>query len=229
MLAFRARAAPVFSLQVQDKPPGINMRSEEATPSTEASAVVPATDQQLLEEYRQGENDAAAAIYDRYGERLFALARRKTGIDLFQRLDPEDVVQSVFRTFFRRAADGSYELPDSDALWKLLVVITLNKIRSLADFHRAAKRDVRKTADIEIIPDLAAKQQIDAEDLLNWTVRELTESLPSEQQRIIQLRIQGFTVDEIATNCKRSKRTTERVLQNFRARLFAELETNGIQ
>ena len=187
----------------------------------------PPSDQELLDNYQHGAGEAAAAIYARYAERLVELARRRTGVDLAVRVDPEDVVQSVFRTFFRRAVDGSYQLPDGDTLWKLLMVITLNKIRTLADFHRAAKRDVRKTAEVDYISNVESKDRIDAEELLSLTVRELTEALPSEHQKMIHMRIKGFSVDEIAQACHRSKRTTERVLQNFRARMMAELDASG--
>ena len=189
---------------------------------------LPPTDQELLDDYQHGVGEAASAIYARYAERLVELARRRTGVDLQLRVDPEDVVQSVFRTFFRRAVDGTYQLPDGDTLWKLLMVITLNKIRTLADYHRAAKRDVRKTAAVDYISSLAAKESFDAEELLSWTVRELTESLPCEHQQMIQMRIKGFSVEEIAAACQRSKRTTERVLQNFRSRLMAELDASGL-
>ncbi len=203
------------------------MSQDEPIEASELDSDSP-SDRQLLDDFQHGQTEAASEIYERYWNRLFALARRRTGFDLAQRLDPEDVVQSVFRTFFRRAADGSYELPDGDTLWKLLMVITLNKIRTLADYHRAAKRDVRKTKELEFLTQSLSKSSIEAEDLLGWTIRELTESLPPEHQRIIEMRIKGFKIEEIAATCQRSKRTTERVLQSFRDRLFAELKAGGV-
>ena len=50
----------------------------------------------------------------RYLERLIRLARRQTPQDMASRFDPEDIVQSVFRTFFRRASSGQYALPEGD-------------------------------------------------------------------------------------------------------------------
>jgi RNA polymerase sigma-70 factor (ECF subfamily) len=43
--------------------------------------------------------------------------------------------------------------------------------------------------------------------------------LPEVQQQIIVRRIEGSQVDEIAVETGRSKRTVERVLQDFRSRL----------
>ncbi len=50
--------------------------------------------------------------------------------DLAGRVDADDIVQSVFRTFFRRVAKGDYEVPDGEELWKLFLVIALNKVRT---------------------------------------------------------------------------------------------------
>ena len=57
-------------------------------------------DHLLMERLHEGDRDAATLIYVRYAERLLGVARRNTPADLRTRFDPEDVVQSVFRTFF---------------------------------------------------------------------------------------------------------------------------------
>ena len=43
--------------------------------------------------------------------------------------------------------------------------------------------------------------------------------LPEAHRRIIEMRIEGHEVNEIATAVQRSKRSVERVLQDFRQRL----------
>jgi RNA polymerase sigma-70 factor (ECF subfamily) len=185
------------------------------------------SDDSLLKKYQGGEREAATQLYARYATRLLDLAQRRTGQDLTQRVDPEDVVQSVFRTFFRRAAEGSYEVPDGDTLWKLLMVIALNKIRSLADFHRADKRDVRRTQGM-----LAAEGELgqhDSLDMLRLTIEDLTQDLPEAHKQMIQLRIEGYAVSEIAEKVARSKRSTERVLQSFRTLLMNELKAAGVE
>ena len=87
------------------------------------------SDRSLLRRFRHGQADAPTQLYLRYAERLQALAARQTSPELGRRLDPEDIVQTVFRTFFRRVAEGSYDVPDGEEIWKLLLVIALNKIR----------------------------------------------------------------------------------------------------
>ena len=108
------------------------------------------SDRSLLRRMRGGaDEDAAYDLYVRYAQRLMQIARQKTPADLAIRVDPEDIVQSVFRTFFRRASAGQYDVPEGEELWKLLLVIALNKLRSHGAFHRAVKRDVQKTSAID--------------------------------------------------------------------------------
>src|SRR5438477_10679571 len=104
------------------------------------------SDHSLLRRLRHGQDDGPTLLYRRYAGRLHALAAAQRAPILAARVDPEDIVQSVFRTFFRRAAQGHYDVPEGEEIWKLLLVIALNKIRAVGAFHRAARRDVRATA-----------------------------------------------------------------------------------
>src|SRR6516165_12171184 len=100
------------------------------------------SDRTLLRRFQSGEADAATLLYLRYAARITSLAWNQRGADLASRFDPDDIVQSIFRTFFRRAAEGHYDVPEGEDLWKLFLVIGLNKIRATGAYHRAAKRDV---------------------------------------------------------------------------------------
>jgi RNA polymerase sigma-70 factor (ECF subfamily) len=185
-----------------------------------------ASDHSLLRRFRSGQTDAATELYLRYAERLGALAAGQCGPDLAARVDPEDIVQSVFRTFFRRVARGQYDVPEGEELWKLFLVIALHKIRSTAAFHRAAKRDVRATTTglTEALAGgrLAAPDET-ARATLGLVIDELLGGLPPSMRAIVELRVEGHEVDEIARRTKRSRRSVERALQEFRTRLSAHL------
>jgi hypothetical protein len=84
-------------------------------------------------------------MYVRCAERLHALVVKQSSKDLACRIDAEEIVQSVFRTFFRRAAHGHYTIPEGGEIWKLLLVIALNKVRAAGAYHCAVKRDMRQT------------------------------------------------------------------------------------
>jgi RNA polymerase sigma-70 factor (ECF subfamily) len=188
------------------------------------------SDRSLLRRFRSGQTDAATELYLRYAERLNALAAGQCGPDLAARVDPEDIVQSVFRTFFRRAARGQYDVPEGEELWKLFLVIALHKIRSTATFHRAAKRDVRATT--TGLSEALAGGRLAAPDEaalanLRLVIDELLSALPPSMRGIVELRVEGHEVEEIARRTRRSRRSVERALQEFRARLNAHLSEDA--
>jgi RNA polymerase sigma-70 factor (ECF subfamily) len=181
------------------------------------------TDSTLLRRFREGEDDAATELYRRYAQRLFHLATHKVSPDLKQRVDPEDIVQSVFRTFFRRASLGQYVAPDGEELWKLLLVIGLNKIREVANHHYADKRDLRVTDGGDVIATTADGHEDIALMALRLTIEELLAPLPSSYREIVRLRIERHEVVEIAERTGRSKRSVERILQEIQRKLYGSL------
>src|SRR6516165_8459099 len=97
---------------------------------------------ELVGRLRNGDPQAAEEIFTRYAQRLVCLAEQQLSRKLAARLDGGDVVQSVFRTFFRRSAAGEFRIDNSDELWRLLVRITLQKARARSRNHTARARDV---------------------------------------------------------------------------------------
>lgn len=179
------------------------------------------SDRSLLQRFRRGSQDAATQLYLRYAARLRALARTHCSPDLSRRLDIDDIVQSVFGSFFRGASQGYYEVPPGEELWRLFLVIALNKIRAKGAFHRAAKRDVRLTAGSELLDrsETANPHDESAYRHLHLVVDEALDRLPAGYKEMVELRIEGYEVAEIARKTGRSKRTVERILQEARRQL----------
>ena len=177
-----------------------------------------ASDHSLLVLLRCGEDDAATRLYLRYAQRLRALVRSRVSHRLAARLEPDDIVQSVFRRFFHRVVAGQYDWPPGEELWGLLLVITLNKVRTEEAFHRAARRDVRQEASAD--PAILGSAEADSA-FLQTSVDDILSRLPPAQRQVAELRISGHEVAEIAAQCGRSKRTVERLLQETRAALGA--------
>jgi RNA polymerase sigma-70 factor (ECF subfamily) len=192
--------------------------AEQAPDRPAADAV---SDRSLLRRLRGGSEDAATQLYVRYAQRLRALARANTSTQLARRVDAEDIVQSVFRIFFAGASQGLYDVPAGEDLWKLLLVIALNKIRSESVFHQAAKRDVRATAELDRLePAAEPTDGVDfATSFLRLVVQDTLEQLSPSERQMLELRMEGHEVAEIAQRIGRSKRTVERGLQQARARL----------
>jgi RNA polymerase sigma-70 factor (ECF subfamily) len=176
------------------------------------------SDRSLLIRLRGGQQDAATVLYLRYAQRLRALVRSRCSPQLARRIEPDDIVQSVFRRFFRRVLQGDYDVPPGEELWGLFLVIALNKIRTEETFHRAGKRDVRLSADTAD-PGAVLAAAVDDSAHLQVCVEDALGRLPEPHRQMVELRIQGHEVAEIAVRTGRSKRTVERTLQDVRARL----------
>lgn len=185
-----------------------------------------ASDRSLLRRLRHGEESAATALYLKYARRLLALAQAKTSTDLAAKEEADDIVQSVFKSFFRKASAGLYDVPAGEELWNLLLVITINKIRAKGNYHRAAKRDMRLAAGdqpLNAVPADGAGNDVALAEL-QMVIDGILRGLPDKSAEIVERRIAGHEVNDIVSQVKRSKRTVERVLQDFRERLRAKID-----
>jgi RNA polymerase sigma factor (sigma-70 family) len=187
------------------------------------------TSAELLDRYRQGDSKAADALFARYVERLTELVRWQIAPRLRKRIDPEDAVHSAYRSFFIRARSGDFVLQRSGELWKLLVAMTLNKLRRQIVHHQSQKRSVRRDRSIEepALPDLSVcpspLEALAAADELESLMRKLS---PLERT-VLELRLQEHRWDEIAQATGRSERTVRRVLEGIRVVWRQSPELNG--
>ena len=177
---------------------------------------------------RAGGDSAAQHLWERYFQRLVLLARarlrasRRAGA--FE--DEEDAALSAFESFCRGAAQGRFpELADRDGLWRLLVVITLRKVKRQVGRQGARKRGggrlvgesavigrdagegggLDRIADDEPSPELAA--------MVVDEYRRLRDALASETlRRVLDLRLQGYTREEIAEQLGCAERSVRRKL-----------------
>jgi len=177
------------------------------------------TSAQLVERYRQGDPQAAEALFARYVERLTEMVRWQMAPALRRRLDPEDAVHSAYRSFFVRARNGEFVLERSGDLWRLLVTITLNKLRRQIVHHRAQKRSVHKDRSLddgalhaEIASGPSPLEALAAADELESFMKRLS---PLERQ-VLELRLRESRWDEIAAATGRSERTVRRALEQIR-------------
>src|SRR5436190_8616628 len=156
-------------------------------------------EQALIELWRQGDEDAARQIVERYIDRLLLLARRRISQRLASRVDAEDIVQSVFRTFFNRVKEGQFVFADQDDLCKLLVRITLHKTLRQVAFHKAAKRDPGQEADqgsphgSNLLAVLDQEPTPEASIAFLDQLEHLLSRLGPAQRQIVELRLQGYT------------------------------------
>lgn len=180
-------------------------------------------DRVILSMFRAGNEQAARELYERYVDRLLALARKRISQRMASRVDPEDIVQSVFRTFFGRVKKGQFRIADQDDLCKLLVRITVHKTLRQVAFHKAAKRDPSLEAGqdgysaegIQRVHDDEPGHE-DAVAFLDQLEDFLAQLRPEERQ-ILEMRMQGYSNDEIAKKLNIYDRKIRRTIERIRA------------
>jgi len=181
----------------------------------------------LAARLRAGDATAVEGIHRRFAQRLIALARSRMDKALQAKLGPEDVLQSVFCSFFTRHAEGQLDLDNWDSLWSLLVVMTVRKCSGKVKFYHREARDVRRESEPPE-PSLGScgwealarePTPMEAAELAD-TVESLMRRLTPREREVATLRLQGHSVLEISARIGRTERTVERALQ--RARHYLE-------
>jgi len=186
----------------------------------------------LMLRWRDGDQQAAGELFQRYAERLLALARSRLSAKLARHLDPEDVVQSAYRSFFVGARDGRYVLRRSGDLWRLLVGITVHKVQHQVERHTAAKRAVARECQLAeesgacgLQASALSREPTPAEAAaLADTLEHMLRGLEPLDRRIVELRLQGYSLDEIAGDVRRCERTVRRILEQVKQRLHQEVD-----
>ncbi len=174
--------------------------------------------EQLLRDLREGLPAAATTVYHRYATRLIALARQNLSGRLRRRVDPEDVLQSVFRSFFGRTAAGEFDLQSEHGLWRLLVRLTLNKCGCRARFEQAACRDVRRDQAVGPGPldegrfsAAGGPSPVEAAMLAEVVAYVLGRLATEPKRRIFEMSLQGHSIADISTALGYYERGVERV------------------
>jgi DNA-directed RNA polymerase specialized sigma24 family protein len=182
-----------------------------------------------LGQLQAGDPAAAQQIWERYFRRLVGLARKRLQGAPRRAVDEEDVALSALDSFCRGAERGRFpDLADRDGLWRLLVVMTARKAIHLRRDEGRQKRgggapfatDTPHEADEESVleqllsreptPAIAAQMTEECERLL----RGLGDD---DLKSVALLRMEGYSVEEIAARQGCVARTVKRKLQLIRS------------
>jgi DNA-directed RNA polymerase specialized sigma24 family protein len=173
----------------------------------------------LLDGLKAGETAAAGALWEQYCDRLVRLARRKLRGASRRVADEEDVALSAFNSLCLGARDGRFPaLLERHGLWGLLVFLTAQKAADRIAYEHRAKRGGGKarghSALAENIDQLLAPSPGPA-TLNVWAEsyeRLLARLGDAVLRRVAELRVQGYTVEEIAERLGLARRTIHRKL-----------------
>jgi RNA polymerase sigma factor (sigma-70 family) len=192
-----------------------------------------------IAQLKAGTPDAAQPLWQNYFRQLVARARARLAGLPRRAADEEDVALSAFASFCRAAEGGRFpELNDRDDLWQLLVLLTDRKACDLANAARRQKRGGGNVLDEAALqgPHTTAGNSPLAEALSREPspefaaqtaeqFRRLLDALDDDDlRRVAILKLEGYSVEEIATQMGRVPRTVKRWLRLIRQTWQQELK-----
>jgi RNA polymerase sigma-70 factor (ECF subfamily) len=159
------------------------------------------------------------------------LARTQIDSGIRRKVDPEDVVQSAFRSFFRRHEAEGFVLQSWDSLWGLLSLITVRKCAKKAEHFLAQRRGGGREVSLVAEGDshfgaVAIDREPTPEDaaMLLETVEEALRDFAPEDREVIELSLQGYDTLEISEKLSRAERSVRRLRERVKKRLWRMIE-----
>jgi RNA polymerase sigma factor (sigma-70 family) len=185
---------------------------------------------ELIARWRNGEQNAATILFDRYFDRLIALARKHLSPRLAGRLDPQDVAQSALRCFFAGIQDERFVHTHAGDTWRLLAALAVNRCRRQVERHTRGKRDVGReetmpkgSGSFTLVPREAEEPSPEEAAALAEEVELTLGQLAPLPRQMLELWLQGKDWEEISTATQRSQRTVRRTLEQIRKQLERRL------
>jgi DNA-directed RNA polymerase specialized sigma24 family protein len=169
-----------------------------------------------------GDPAAAQQLWERYFRRLVGLARTRLRGAPRRAADEEDVALSAFDSFCRSALEGRFpQLHDRDNLWRLLVVITARKAAHLFrdEVHRKRGGAPVPGAAAEVGPEQALSREPSPEfaaEVAEECRRLLGRLADRELEAVALLRMEGYSVEEVAVRLGCAPRSVKRKLALIR-------------
>jgi len=161
----------------------------------------------------------AFELDEQYRSRLCQLVEREMNLRFRRKEDPEDVVQSAFRTFYRRGAQGEFHINATVDLWNLLATITRRKmlkhIEKMVADKRNPGREEYPEGDLLRAREPSSEETAIAADLMEKALAGLNEIYVE----VLHLRLQNFTEEEIALRMGCTRFYVRTKLNFLRARL----------
>jgi RNA polymerase sigma-70 factor (ECF subfamily) len=180
----------------------------------------------LIRRVRAGDNKAAEELVRHYEPTIRRVARvRLVDARLRRAFDSMDICQSVFASFFIRAALGQYDLQRPEQLLNLLVDMSRKKLIDRARQETAERRDHRRVAPDGLegkdMPTAAAgpSEEVAGAELLQEFRRRLTD----EERTLAEQRAAGVDWPQIAAKCGGSPEALRKKLARAIDRVGQEL------
>jgi RNA polymerase sigma-70 factor (ECF subfamily) len=161
-----------------------------------------------------------STILSDYLPKLVRLAERNMSRRLQAKVDPAEMAGSILVSIVRMAREGKLKIEATDDFWKLLVAISLNKVRKKARFYSAQKRDVGR--EIQIIDDMPTLEQLavshgnpteeDGERIAD-VLNQLDHELDEDCRTVLAGKLEGLNNFDIASRLGENGKSTKTVIR----------------
>lgn len=186
-----------------------------------------------IKSVESGDDTSASELWNYCFPKLLSYSKSKLPDHLRRALDEEDVALSAFKSFCLAAAQGSFpQLEGRDDLWKLLLCIASRKAQNYVRRELREKRGGGLVRGESIFESGAASGDPNAAGIGNVAggmaspemlaqfaddARAMIDMLQDDTVKTIALlRMEGYSVEEIAERLECGKRTIERRLTLIR-------------
>jgi RNA polymerase sigma-70 factor (ECF subfamily) len=170
--------------------------------------------------------ESDCAEFERFTRRLIGLARGHLDVRLQHKIEPEDIVQSVYKSFLLRYGEKEIAEKGLDGLWSLLTLLTLRKCADRVRHYRADRRDVGREASSSTADHSEPwREAIGREPtpeqavLLAETVEQILQGLAPAERPVIELSLQGYSAQEVSQKLGRAERSVRRLRQRLKQQL----------
>ncbi len=182
---------------------------------------------------KAGDSEAANRIWQLYFDRLVRAVRGRLYGQNRAVTDEEDIVLSVFDSFYNAAENGRFpDLSDRDDLWRLLLRMAARKVvdKRRRDLRQRRGGDVRLHAldqpgdDAQLIEAIGEEPSPEMVLMMQESVEQLFSHLGVGQLRdLAGAKLEGYSNAELAQRWGCSERTIERRLHLIREKYQQEL------
>lgn len=173
--------------------------------------------EQLFEQARQGSQEAAQLLFDRYGRRVLERVRQRLHFPLRRVVDSFDIVQEVrVELCVHSAPPGA--LHSAPAFLAYLCVLAHRKVSEARRHFETQGRDLGRDLPLEQLPADSEPAVQDCDDLAERESWDLFEAgLPPVYRRIWVLLRAGQSQAEIADELGIGERTVRRIVSKLRS------------
>jgi DNA-directed RNA polymerase specialized sigma24 family protein len=193
---------------------------------------------------KTGDQEAARKLWQGYFQKLVRLVERKLPAQGRRAFDEEDVALSAFKSFCFGVAEERFpDLNDRGNLWAVLAVIATRKAQAYVETQNRLKRGGGQVRGESVFLGKADADELAGFDALagkeptpaflaqaGEACENLLGALGDETLRNIAiLKMQGFTIEEIAAQTGCTKRAVERRLEIIRRTWREELAKTEVE